>query len=55
MVKMPVAALEGITLTKPKAGSPMDKIIVIFSLVGVAIWLSHTATKKRGKFHERID
>jgi hypothetical protein len=55
MVKMPVAALEGISLTTPKAGNPMDKIIVIFSLVGLAIWLSHTATKKRGKFHERID
>jgi hypothetical protein len=38
-----------------KAGNPMDKIIVIFSLVGLAIWLSHTAAKKRGKIHERID
>jgi hypothetical protein len=55
MVKMPVAALQGISLTKSKAGNLMDKIIVIFSLVGLAIWLSHSATKKRGKFHERID
>ena len=33
----------------------MDKIFVIFSLVGVAVWLSHTAAKKRGKIHDRID
>ena len=31
----------------------MDKIFVIFSLVGVAVWLSHTAAKKRGKSSER--
>jgi hypothetical protein len=33
----------------------MDKVIVIFSLVGVAVWLSHTAAKKRGKIDERVD
>jgi len=33
----------------------MDKIIVVLSLVGLAIWLSHTAAKKRGNMSERID
>jgi hypothetical protein len=34
-------------------GNPMDlKVVAIFSLVGVAIWLSHIAVKKRGKIHK---
>jgi hypothetical protein len=28
------------------------KVVAIFSLVGVAIWLSHIAVKKRGKIHK---
>jgi len=55
MVKMPTNALEPGMPDTLKAGNPMDKIIVIFSLVGLAIWLSHTAAKKRGKISERID
>ena len=55
MVKMPTGALEPSMPDTLKAGNPMDKIIIIFSLVGLAIWLSNTAAKKREKIHERID
>jgi hypothetical protein len=54
MVKLSPVALYGISL-KQEAGNPMDKIVVVLSLVGVAVWLSHTAAKKRGKIHERFD
>jgi hypothetical protein len=55
MVKMPPCALGRDWPDTVEAGNPMDKLIVILSLVGLAIWLSHTAAKKRGKMSERID
>jgi len=34
-------------------GNRMDlKVVAILSLVGVAIWLSHIAAKKREKIHK---
>ena len=49
---MPPSALEG-DWTSAEHGNPMDlKVVVILSLVGIAIWLSRIATKKREKIHK---
>jgi hypothetical protein len=52
MMIMPPTALEG-DWTVSKHGNRMDlKVVAILSLVGVAIWLSHIAAKKREKSHK---
>ena len=52
MMVMPPTALEG-DWTVSKHGNRMDlKVVAILSLVGVAIWLSHIAAKKREKSHK---
>jgi hypothetical protein len=39
--------------TVSEHGNRMDlKVVAILSLVGVAIWLSHIAAKKREKIHK---
>jgi hypothetical protein len=55
MMIMPPTALEG-DWTVSKHGNRMDlKVVAILSLVGVAIWLSHIAAKKREKIHKWVD
>jgi hypothetical protein len=50
MMIVPPTELEG-HWTVSKHGNRMDlKVVAILSLVGVAIWLSHIAAKKRERF-----